>query len=345
MTKYFNDWQTEIRDLTSPEKEQQEEALQVALELHEEVETTQNALSPRKSTVESGERRIGTTATGHEYKKLRDRMVILAQRMAQRTGGDETDLPPTIYPPFVDGVRARDAKVHYLQKTSPRGEESDSHRKGNPLGYSAGLYRAPDWTLRMHLIPAPVGGLASGSNLVPAPLRVNNEFKTDIEHPADSARKPDGKMIWYETQVRFHPSPNEYFPTSISARYGTYRKTGSGWKERGAIKSLKESNIPLPRGMNWQLRINDPKESAKLYKEQTGATDNLIKAVKDLARDRPFKSVTEVQQRLDHREGKGEDDRGNSPKTKRGRPLADYTDFIQALRRLEAESPSRLTFK
>ncbi|MGP3991322.1 hypothetical protein [Streptomyces sp. 3N207] len=56
---------------------------------------------------------------------------------------------------------------------------------------------------------------------------------------------------------------------------------------------------------------------------------------------RPGRSYRE----LVDREGRGVDDLGNHPKTRQGRPLGKYTDLIEALRRLEAESLSRLTFK
>ncbi|MFI0487122.1 DUF4157 domain-containing protein [Actinomadura sp. 9N215] len=330
MSTFFGEWSHEIARLDdSPQKTEQAHALRNASNLHLQVERTQDGMSPRTSTGASGRRRIGTSTLSRDYVRLRDRMVELAYFMAQRSvWPDEPELPPTVLPPFIDGVRARSFKASYIKNSTPRGEDSDYAKPGNPLGWSSGLYRPPDYTLKMHLLSERIGGLASGSNLVPAPLRTNNAFKDEIEDQADKAREPDGKMIWYSVQVNFHPSPNEFFPSHIVAKYGSYKKVGNAWEEKSMTDSYAES-IRLPRNLKWTIRVNDPNESEQLYIEQLGATPAFVKVIKKLSKQRKFKRFGDLKARLEFHEGRG----AAPPKV--GRPLGNLDTVIQEIMKLD----------
>lgn len=307
---FFEEWRKELAGMPADsERKVQERARADAMTLSSRVDARQNRAAPRDSTEESGERPVLTRIRARQYEQLRKLMIRLAALLAERNA-DEGDLPPTIFPPFADGVRApASTKAHYLKKNTPDGEEADEAEPGNPLGWEPRMRGWPDSIVRMHLLTKRLGGLASGSNLVPAPSRTNTRFLTEVEDDADNARLTGDKpMIWYGSRVSFHPTPYQNFPSRITSSWNYYdREGGNKWKERAAEAGKTYSeNVPPPRlpGGGHVIRINDPKESKTLIKKALcgpGAPHgnryaaNVIK----LAKQRRFTSDMDLKLRLE----------------------------------------------
>ncbi|MEU7486801.1 DUF4157 domain-containing protein [Streptomyces sp. NPDC042319] len=336
--KFLSDWHKDVGKMSDgPEKKQQEKALSDAQSLHPAVEKMQDNAAPRPSTDDSGKRPISTSITASEYEALRQMMVQLATYLAQRNG-TATDLPPTVFPPFADGVRAPvEQKAHYLQKATPQGEIADDTQPGNPLGYLPVMHSWPDTIVRMHLLTERLGGLASGSNLVPAPQRVNSRFATKVELKAnETARQSDTSMIWYNIKVDFHPAPDQNFPSRITSSYNTYDRNGSNWIEKAPDpKKTYSEPVPLPRkpGGKHPIRVNDRHESAMLIRKAFGdhfpdgkAPDRYGAAIKRMARRSSFVDTPDLIARL-----------GAYETRKRTPDLATLAKVIQAVQDRETE--------
>ncbi|SDM38805.1 protein of unknown function [Streptomyces sp. cf386] len=331
---FFHAWGKEIETMPDgPERERQEWALNRSKQLQGGVNRLQNGMSPDRSNKASGRRRFTTATSPAELNLLRGEMTKLAQVMAVRNASED-DLPPTIFPPFADNVRApKETKTHYISKNTPRGEKSDAHRPGNPLGYSTSLYAAPDYFLRMHLLTERFGGLASGSNLVPAPLRINNNFKDEVEEPADIARKGDRKMIWYKTVVNFHPAPFENFPQRITSSWNFYYQNGKTWKEMPEVSGGKKRHsdvIPSPSGAR-KVRVNDVSESPAYIIEKFNATPGYVTVLRKLAAERDSTGIGDLIARLRRHEGKPAPGSGITYPPKIGRPLDDFERVIKEI--------------
>ncbi|MDQ0953711.1 hypothetical protein QFZ24_007634 [Streptomyces phaeochromogenes] len=303
MDTFLKEWGIEIGDIDDGrERNSQTAALEGAKDMRSKVEEEQNDASPRYSKTSDNRSRI-TRGRQVDYDKLRQMMNRLAEFMSVRDAKDD-ELPPTVWPPFADNVRAHEkSKVHYLQKKTPFGETSDQNDDGNPLGWSEDLYKGPDKTVKMHLITMMMGGLASGSNLIPAPHRVNRRFDTGIEKKAEkAAAKSDRSMVWYEIDVEFYPHPEENFPLNISSQWNTYDKRGGKWVEKGPeeSKEFTEQNIPLPRANDGSaaIRINDPKESKTHIARELDAPSRYAEAIQRFAKKRNFDDVDDLKTRL-----------------------------------------------
>ncbi len=280
MDEFFAGWLRELGSIGDPhEKESQEKAREEAIKLRKRVDLRQNSLAPINSKPVSKERPITTRVNAGQYEELRRLMVRLGNLMAQRNASD-SELPPTIFPPFANGVRAPEStKAHYLQKASPPGEAASvaNERPGNPLGYAREMHDWPDVIVRMHLLTEKLGGLASGSNLVPAPSRTNSRFNTEIESEANkNARKNDRSMIWYTIKVDFHPGRDKYFPSRITMMWNGYdrdRRGANKWIEQKprADRTYSE-NIRPPRKPDGKhlIHVNDRNESKTLIREALG---------------------------------------------------------------------------
>ncbi|MFC9755494.1 DUF4157 domain-containing protein [Streptomyces sp. NPDC056921] len=310
MDTFFEEWGEEIEAIDDgAEQNSQTAALEGAKGMRSKVEDEQDDASPRYAEKSRNQNRI--TRDGQvDYDKLRQMMNRLAEFMAVRDAKDD-DLPPTVWPPFADNVRAHEkSKVHYLQKKTPFGEVSEENKDGNPLGWSEELYEGPDKTVKMHLITMRMGGLASGSNLIPAPHRVNRRFDRGIEKKAEeAAAKSDRSMVWYEIDVEFYPHPNENYPLNITSQWNTYDKRGGKWVEKDPEpgKKFPEQNIPLPRANDGSaaIRINDPKESKTHMARELDAPSRYAATIVRLAKNRYFDDVDDLKTRLeDYERGK-----------------------------------------
>ncbi|MFL1904191.1 DUF4157 domain-containing protein [Streptomyces tauricus] len=302
MDTFLAEWGEEIGAIDDErERTDQSAALTGAKDMRSKVENEQDDASPRYSKKSENRSRITTSPV--DYEKLRNLMNRLAWFMSKRDAKD-TELPPTVWPPFADNVRAPEkSKVHYLQKKTPVGETAEQNEDGNPLGWSEDLYKGPDKTVKMHLITSKMGGLASGSNLIPAPHRVNRRFDSGIEKKAEgAANRSDSSMVWYEIEVDFYDTPDQYFPHNITSKWNTYDKRGGKWVEgqpEGG-KTFKEENIPLPRADdgNGAIRINDPNESKTHIAREFDAPPRYATAVQRFARERKFTDVDDLKTRL-----------------------------------------------
>ncbi|MBT2388880.1 DUF4157 domain-containing protein [Streptomyces sp. ISL-1] len=300
MAAFFAAWRTELGSMAEgSEKTSQEEALRKAEALAQKVDGMQNKMSPRLSTERSGKRTIPTDIRSREYARLRDLMVKLARFLEER-GAKDDELPPPVFPPFVDNVRAKSFKAFYLQKDMPRGETADKAKEvpPNPVGWSGALSKQPNHFVKMHLLPWPLGGLASGSNLVPAYTGVNSRFHHRVEKQANTARKQEGKAIWYTVRVKFRTNPHEFFPEHVTTRWNYHYKSGGTWKERKPISTSPngfDEGVPLPH----RIEVNNQSEQDLNYEKYFGASTAMVKQIKKVAARKRFRNVRNLNDRLE----------------------------------------------
>ncbi|MFJ9415744.1 DUF4157 domain-containing protein [Streptomyces sp. NPDC101227] len=301
---FIKEWGKELVEITDErEKQKQNDAHTSAETLQELVEKEQDQASPRYPKNSKNRSRITTDPVN--YEKLRELMNELAGFLALRNT-KTADLPPTVWPPFADNVRAsRENKVHYLQKATPKGELSTDNEDDNPLGWTEDLAKGPDKLVKMHLITYQMGGLASGSNLVPAPHRVNRRFDTGIEKKAEKAAKAsDRSMVWYQVNVDFHPAPHQNYPEHITSMWNTYHQSGGKWVEDKPDKSNKEKffdeEVLLPRKNDGKgvIRVNNPKESKTYLAREFDAPSRYAAAIqREAVRDK-FEDAQDLIDRL-----------------------------------------------
>ncbi|GAA3832222.1 DUF4157 domain-containing protein [Streptomyces phyllanthi] len=300
MAAFFAAWRTELGSMAEgSEKTRQEEALRKAMALAPKVDTMQNRMSPRLSTERSGRRTIPTNLSTGEYTRLRELMVKLAGYLEER-GAKDGELPPPVFPPFVDNVLAQDLKAFYLQKDIPRGETADKAKEvpPNPVGWSSALSKEPNHFVKMHLLPWPLGGLASGSNLVPAHTGVNSRFHHRVEKHANIKRKEAGKAIWYTVHVKFRASPHEFFPEHVTTRWNEHYKSGGRWKERKPIAHPPhgyDEGVPLPR----RIEVNNQSESDVMFEKYFGASTGMAKQIRKVAARKRFRDVDDLTDRVE----------------------------------------------
>ncbi|UQI46376.1 DUF4157 domain-containing protein [Streptomyces sp. HU2014] len=273
----------------------------------------------------------GGTKWADDVMALRSQLNILAHSLALREhGAEKPPLPPTILPAFADGVRApRYTKASYIQPKTPLGETSDKAKDGNPLGWkaiqAASLSGPPERWLRMHLLPERIGGKATGSNLVPAPLAVNNHFKDKVELAADEARsKPSIEdMIWYRVAVSFWPTPGHY-PQSILAMWGGYRVNAGKWEEKKPSKSRTYGEaVHQPGAGDPRLNVTTAADSEIAAKLMT--TPGFARRIIQL---RPFLNVGQVVTKLQSYE---------ASKPSGVQPLPDFQTVIDRINDLIAK--------
>ncbi|MGK3107428.1 eCIS core domain-containing protein [Streptomyces mordarskii] len=151
----------------------------------------------------------------------------------------DPDLPSPVAPDFNDDQLASNFEAKYLNRlwAKKHGEwiSQDAHLQiPKPFQYILQNdlnQRHPKgrW-VRMHMLPAALGGPAKGSNLVPARSTVNNpEFYQKIEKFAeariaeeDDTRDDKLTMISYKINLTYHKAEIEGFPRTIEAEWKTY---------------------------------------------------------------------------------------------------------------------------
>ncbi|MGW4753832.1 eCIS core domain-containing protein [Streptomyces chartreusis] len=300
MAAFFAAWRAELGSMADgPEKTRQEDALNKGDALAQKVDDMQDKMSPRLSTERSGKRTIPTDVRSRDYARLRELMVKLAGFLEER-GAKDGELPPPVFPPFVDNVRAKNFKAYYLQKGIPRGETADKAKEAppNPVGWSSALSKEPNHFVKMHLLPWPLGGLASGSNLVPAHTGVNSRFHHRVEKHANTARKQDDKAIWYTVRVKFRANPHEFFPEHVTTRWNYHYKSGGKWKERAPISTPPhgyDEGVPLPR----RIEVNNQSEPDLMFEKYFGASSAMAKQIRKVAARRRFRSTRDLTDRLE----------------------------------------------
>ncbi|MEU4463713.1 DUF4157 domain-containing protein [Streptomyces sp. NPDC024017] len=301
MSAFFADWQADIATMPAgTEKKAQTTALNKADALAQNVDAMQNSMSPRYTTANYGSRPIPTNIRSWQYKRLQTAMVKLARLLEERDTNNNNDIPPAVFPPFVDNVRARNFKAYYLQQGIPKGQPAGLHNKKppNPVGWSQALSQAPNNFVKMHLLPFKLGGLASGSNLVPAPGDINTRFHYGVEDEANTARSAAGKAIWYTVRVKFRSNPHEFFPENVMTRWNYHYKSGNTWKERPPITAPKHhytEDIPLPKF----IEVNRQSEEDRMFSKYFKASTKMAAEIRKLSRQRRFRNVGDLTTRLE----------------------------------------------
>ncbi|WP_409473049.1 eCIS core domain-containing protein [Streptomyces sp. HC307] len=252
--EYLDDWRRSNKELESSDPERFAEQEQFVRRAH-----------LRRKLVDAAHQRLPERAPGghktpiilpdkgnmefrRQLEALRTQMEILADLLERRySPQNPLGLPPTVLPPFSDDTLARSFKSHYIKKTTPEGTEAVDRRDAWPLGWekiTPTYSRGAKW-VRMHLLPARIGGHASTSNLVPATKEDNENAAGAVEHPAARSlgHVVNGKgwggsgepsrMLWYDVDITLR---NSYpgFPASMTVRWGGYRERNGSWEREYA---------------------------------------------------------------------------------------------------------------
>ncbi|MFJ8717196.1 DUF4157 domain-containing protein [Streptomyces violaceus] len=256
VTEYLDEWQAEADQLTEyPDRQSRQlEAIRSSRVAHVRAEQAKRKL-PRRGT---------TTRTGElQYRVLRSALGRLASLLELREVDPSNPPPlPMVLPPYTDGVRGHGFRATGINKTikNHKGEKPRGNPK-IPLGWDlvpANLRNDTAW-VRMHLFTEKFGGKATGSNLVPAPgTAVNSRFAYRIELPAYKAitKDPAVKMIWFDYDVAFYESPDEYFPKTISMEWGKYTPAGNTWRKDRAEGQYTRDNIMRPNVPDSRFDVN-----------------------------------------------------------------------------------------
>ncbi|MGA5822909.1 phage tail protein [Kitasatospora sp. NPDC094028] len=250
---FFQSWATEVGKLpdSSPEKAQQSQALAAAKAKSDDVEKRKDAL---------GRDGAASLQRQTDYDALVGDMTTLARLLAARS--PKPPLPPPVLPPFSNGVLAGGFKAEFLPRNIRSihpGEAAEKNKGATLTGWDYvalnGL-NPPNTTVwvKMHLLPDPLGGKATDSNLVPALATTNTTFHYGVEDPAAQALGGGHEdMIWYEVDVKTHASPAGFLE-SITVRWAGYEVKDGAWHPKSANSALKQelssASQPTPAGVN-----------------------------------------------------------------------------------------------
>ncbi|MFF8012284.1 DUF4157 domain-containing protein [Streptomyces sp. NPDC007929] len=300
MAGYFGNWDTEIQGLRNKGKTDLADAMTdviaAARRQAQTVETMQNSLPKPRNRHGISRGTLGDVAFQRRIEGLRDAMERLAELLEQRNAGDkEPPMPDTILPPFADGPMAFNFKARYIKKSTPKGTEADERRSAHPVGWKeleklpGGRSERGRFWVRMHMLPAKIGGHSSTSNLVPALGAINTRAMVQIEHPAQAAlghvvehgtipADPED-MIWYQVSINYR---GQYpgFPRRVGVRWGGYKVSGNQWQEKSSTSTWAE-NFPAP---NFAAGFDIKKAKAAMVRMVTRVSDSTAqKIVKLLA--------------------------------------------------------------
>lgn len=329
MTAFFADWQKETAGIRNDAKGKaaQEKALRRARAKAKEVDALQDRLPER---LPRGHGLAGRSAL---FQSLSVRMTELAQLLSERASGPGgPPLPPTILPPFADGVLARSFRARYINKDTPQGEDSSAARPGQPIGFDyvqkLGMTSNSAW-VRMHLLSHLMGGKATGSNLVPARGPATNiPFAAAVEHPPVQAlQSGKERMVWYDMSVAFHkadPTAHpEGYPRRLAAKWGGYEVRAGKWEERKKVGgSFSRSPGPPDPTESKRLLINH--EGTTRIRAVLGGADKISeRAAQAIQILRPHHSMSGLVIALKKRE---------ADKLARGKEALDMTELIAAIR-------------
>ncbi|MFH9264483.1 hypothetical protein ACH4KN_09515 [Streptomyces sp. NPDC017546] len=246
ITEFFEAWGTEVKSIpeTSPTKAQQTEALAAAIAKSNDVEKRKEAL---------GRNGIPSARRQRDYDLLVADMKALAALLSARS--PKPPLPPPVLPPFSNGVLATGFKAQYLPKdiASIHPGEIASENDGATLrGWSFVSLNSlnppnnPVW-VKMHLLPVPLGGKATDSNLVVARGTTNTTFHFGVEDAAaDALSEEREEMIWYEVDVSTHANPDGFLDT-ITVRWAGYEVKGGAWEPKSPSTAKKQELTSSPQ--------------------------------------------------------------------------------------------------
>ncbi|MEU0897293.1 eCIS core domain-containing protein [Streptomyces massasporeus] len=290
--EYLDGWSKEIAGLKDSDPDlwaRQDRALRVAEAQQSVVETAQDALPPTRSPYGISGKPLGDKAFQSQIESLRRLMETLAELLEQRQSAEgEPPLPPTVLPPFADGPLAFGFKASYIKKSTPAGTEAENRTGALPEGWNAvptaNDERKNNW-VRMHMLPARLGGHASTSNLVPARKINNNDAANVVEHPAARALghmvkgagptgKPE-KMIWYDVDIDFWAA-HKGFPKTVDVAWGGYRVENNQWVRERTAKGSWPGKFDPP-GKPSTVNVNTA--AAATIRAATGISPHFAEAI------------------------------------------------------------------
>ncbi|MFC9909215.1 DUF4157 domain-containing protein [Streptomyces sp. NPDC127197] len=290
--EYFDGWREEIAELKDSGPAlwaRQDQALRASVAQHEVVERGQDALPASRSPYGISSKPLGNSAFQLQMENLKAQMEYLAELLEQRQSAEgEPPLPPTVLPPFADGPLAYSFKASYIKKSTPAGTEAENRTGALPEGWNAvptaNDERKNNW-VRMHMLPARLGGHASTSNLVPARKINNNEAANEVEHPAARALghvvkgigptgKPE-KMIWYDVDISYWPT-HAGFPKNVNVTWGGYRVEDHQWVRDRNAKGSWPGKFDPP-GKPSTININTA--AAPVIRAATGISPHFAEAI------------------------------------------------------------------
>ncbi|MFI8829892.1 DUF4157 domain-containing protein [Streptomyces afghaniensis] len=270
----------------------------------------------------SNDQKFTITARLNPSQQVTNGQTDTADHIDYRTAPENTQpaLPPTKLPPFTNGrVKAPSFKAHHIHEPLKRGTEADESPDALPVGWDmVADERGPDgkpysaggkW-VRMHLLPAPLGGDATTSNLVPARGAQNKEAAIAVEHPAARAlgkevrkSKWRGKlnnMIWYDVNISYYSDDTfPGFPSSIKVMWGGYSYTGSHWKRDPATVTWPRNFMPPPEQQDYAPHsANVNSADAHAIRRATGISMYFAERIVRMRKTRTFKNMTALARAL-----------------------------------------------
>ncbi len=312
---YLDGWSTEIAGLKDSDPDlwaRQDRALRAAEDQYQVVESAQNALPPTRSPMGISKKPLGDKAFQSQIEDLKKLMESLAGFLEQRQSAEgEPPLPPVILPPFADGPLAFSFKASHIKEDTPAGTEAENRTGALPEGWkavpTANDERKNNW-VRMHMLPARLGGHASTSNLVPARKINNNEAANVVEHPAARAlghvvkgAGPTGKkerMIWYDVDIEYW-SAHKGFPKNVDVTWGGYRVENNQWVRQRKPKGSWPGKFDPP-GKPSTVNVNTA--AAAAIRAATGISPHFAEAiVKIREKGKVFNSLAELTRALQTR--------------------------------------------
>ncbi|MDQ1021484.1 eCIS core domain-containing protein [Streptomyces afghaniensis] len=270
----------------------------------------------------SNDQKFAITARLNPSQQVTNGQTDTADHIDYRTAPEDTQpaLPPTKLPPFTNGrVKAPSFKAHHIHEPLKRGTEAEESPDALPVGWDmVADERGPDgkpysaggkW-VRMHLLPAPLGGDATTSNLVPARGAQNKEAAIAVEHPAARAlgkevrkSKWRGKlnnMIWYDVNISYY-SDDAFpgFPSSIKVMWGGYSYTGSHWKRDPATVTWPRNFMPPPEQQDYAPHsANVNSSDAHAIRRATGISMYFAERIVRMRKTGAFKNMTALARAL-----------------------------------------------
>ncbi|MFF3852934.1 hypothetical protein [Micromonospora sp. NPDC002575] len=243
----------------------------------------------------------GTAARQAVHNFLVRMLGELAATLAVRRSLSGPPLPEPLLPPFTDDVLATPFKASYINKNIKKGSPASANDGSTLRGWShvdsSGYNRGANSTawVKMHLLPAFLGGEASDSNLVPARGFTNNPlFLRAVENPArralDKKRNDAGfeSMVWYRVGLSYYATP-EGFPRTIEVEWGGYDASGKNWTERSASGAFSDRQDPPAPPHADVLRIN--KMGTTLTARYLGISESDARAIKSFVETTPFRDI------------------------------------------------------
>ncbi|MFI9627315.1 hypothetical protein [Streptomyces sp. NPDC052042] len=299
--KYLGDWDTELQSPGGDPGGDSRTAWEKASKKKDDVTSLHRAF-----------RDLPTGANGSQkaYEDLLASLAGLARLLSRRPGATPP-LPPPVLPPMENGVLAHPFKASYIDKGIKRGSEARTYDGATLTGWNtaAGYNTTTDrnaW-VKMHLLPAFLGGDAVDSNLVPARGFVNNPmFLHAVENPArkslDAATTDRSyeRMVWYKVSVSYFPT-HAGFPEKIGVEWGGYDHSGGTWKERspsgGGVSSFSDRQDPPKALTNDVLRINVRGAKFTVF-ASLGISRAYAELIKSRSKEREFTDLDDAINRL-----------------------------------------------